>query len=69
MDLVREGVDGLLYTPGDPSDLRRAVTHLVDADARAALAAASRPAVADRSWEAVCDELLGHYEAAIQGRP
>lgn len=69
VDLVREGLDGLLYTPGDPSDLRRAVTHLVDADARAALAAASRPAVADRSWEGVCDELLGHYEAAIQGRP
>lgn len=70
VDLVRSSVDGWLYRPGDLADLRARVKDLVGDDAkRAAFAEAAAEAVRSRSWDAVCRELLTHYDEARVLRP
>lgn len=70
LDLVRSSVDGWLYRPGDLRDLRARVTDLVGDDGkRRAFAAAARASVSDRSWGAVCRQLVEHYEEARMLRP
>lgn len=65
LDLVRAGVDGWLYRPGDLADLRRRVTALAgDEQTRRAFGEAGRSAVQGRSWEHLGDQLLGHFEEA-----
>ncbi|PQZ61286.1 MULTISPECIES: GDSL-type esterase/lipase family protein [unclassified Microbacterium] len=65
LDLVRMGIDGWLYKPGDLEDLRMRVTDLAgDARKRRAFGEAGREAVQGRSWESVCDQLLDHFEEA-----
>jgi phosphatidylinositol alpha 1,6-mannosyltransferase len=65
LDLVRMGIDGWLYRPGDLEDLRMRVTDLAgDARKRRAFGEAGRDAVAKRSWASVCDQLIGHFEEA-----
>ena len=65
LDLVRMGVDGWLYRPGDLDDLRMRVRDLAgDARKRQAFGRAGRENVERRSWSAVCDQLLGHYDEA-----
>ncbi|MEV4774524.1 GDSL-type esterase/lipase family protein [Microbacterium sp. LWH12-1.2] len=65
LDLVRMGIDGWLYRPGDLDDLRMRVTDLVgDARKRRAFGEAGRIAVQGRSWASVCDQLIGHFEEA-----
>ncbi|MBZ4488590.1 GDSL-type esterase/lipase family protein [Microbacterium sp. cx-55] len=69
-DLVRSSIDGWLYRPGDLGDLRGRVTDLLGDEAkRLAFAAASRAAVADRTWAALSSQLVGHYEEARMLRP
>jgi len=64
-DLVRQGVDGWLYRPGDLQDLRERVRDLAgDARKRQAFGRAGREAVEGRSWSAVCDQLLDHFAEA-----
>jgi phosphatidylinositol alpha 1,6-mannosyltransferase len=65
-DLVTPYRTGLLL-PVDEFEARlpTAVAHLVDQRPRYSLAA--RRSVLHRSWPAICDELLGHYEA-VRGR-
>lgn len=65
LDLVRRGIDGWLYRPGDLEDLRERVRDLAgDARKRQAFGGAGREAVEGRSWSAVCDQLLGHFAEA-----
>ncbi|GAT72857.1 glycosyl transferase group 1 [Microbacterium sp. HM58-2] len=65
LDLVRMGIDGWLYRPGDLQDLRMRVADLAgDARKRRALGEAGREAVQGRSWASVCDQLLEHFEEA-----
>lgn len=65
LDLVRMGIDGWLYRPGDLADLRMRVMDLAgDARKRRAFGAAGRAAVEGRSWHAVCDQLLDHFDEA-----
>jgi len=65
LDLVRMGIDGWLYRPGDLDDLRMRVSDLAgDARKRHAFGAAGRAAVEGRSWASVCDELIAHFEDA-----
>ncbi len=60
VDLVREGVNGHLYRPGAADELREHVAALLaDPARRARLGEAARHGVADRSWTAVNDQLLG----------
>ncbi|WP_259607899.1 MULTISPECIES: GDSL-type esterase/lipase family protein [Microbacterium] len=64
-DLVRMGVDGWLYRPGDLDDLRMRVADLAgDPRKRRAFGRAGREAVESRSWERVCTQLLEHFEEA-----
>lgn len=64
-DLVRMGIDGWLYRPGDLDDLRMRVADLAgDTRKRRALGQAGFTAVQSRSWGSICDQLLGHYEQA-----
>ncbi|MFK3679420.1 GDSL-type esterase/lipase family protein [Microbacterium sp. NPDC090218] len=65
LDLVRMGVDGWLYRPGDLEDLRMRVADLAgDARKRQAFGEAGREAVQSRSWSSVCDQLLEHFDEA-----
>ena len=65
LDLVRQGIDGWLYRPGDLDELRMRVRDLAgDTRKREAFGRAGREAVEGRSWEAVCEQLLGHFEQA-----
>lgn len=70
VDLVRSSVDGWLYRPGDLADLRARVADLAgDAGKRAAFAVAAREGVEGRTWDAVCRDLVAHYEDARALRP
>ena len=65
LDLIRMGIDGWLYRPGDLDDLHMRVADLAgDARKRRAFGVAGRTAVEGRSWQAVCDQLLGHFDEA-----
>jgi phosphatidylinositol alpha 1,6-mannosyltransferase len=65
LDLVRSGIDGWLYRPGDLDDLRMRVNDLAgDTRKRHAFGRAGREAVEGRSWAVVCEQLLGHFEEA-----
>ena len=64
-DLVHHGKTG--YLLGDmESRLRPTIGALTDAALRRQMGAAGRRAVAGRTWEAVCGELLGHYDAVTR---
>ena len=66
LDLVDVGRTGWLYEPGDLEAMRSAVAHLAADDAREHFAAKAHAAVSGRSWEAVCNELVGHYARAAE---
>lgn len=67
IDLVADGVDGLLYPPGDVAALKDAVVSLVNnPDKLAQFGDAARKKVADKTWDSVCAEMVEHYEEAIQ---
>ncbi|WP_188685622.1 glycosyltransferase family 4 protein [Nesterenkonia cremea] len=67
LDLVDVGQTGWLYQPGDLSGLRSAVQHLAGDDAaRARFSAAAWSAVQGRSWEGICNQLVGHYSRAVE---
>ena len=62
-------MNGYLYAPGDDSGLRALVELLRgDEPLRLRMGEAGRRAVLGRSWEAVCDDLLGYYRSAIVER-
>jgi len=63
-DLVTPWRTGLLLGVKEfEAQLPEAVAHLVSERQRYSLAA--RRSVLERSWPAICDELLGHYEAVL----
>ncbi len=69
IDLVEHGVDGYLFSPADDQDLRASVGALAsDSPLRRRMGEAGRRAVLGRTWETVCDELIGHYERIILDR-
>ncbi|MFI8828874.1 glycosyltransferase family 4 protein [Streptomyces sp. NPDC053431] len=69
LDLVTHRRSGLLVPPEDPEALCDAVASLAAAPAlRAAYGAAGRAAVERRTWQAVGDELVGHYREVLRER-
>ncbi|MGH3760396.1 glycosyltransferase family 4 protein [Actinophytocola sp.] len=71
-DLVTHGRTGFLLDPYDDrfaAGLRSTVEHLRPRAVRRMLGAAARESVLDRTWPAVCDELLGHYEQVSAAIP
>lgn len=70
LDLVENSRTGWLYEPGDLTGLRSRVLDLVGDDAkRRAFAAAAHASVQDRTWPALCAELIRHYEEVIKAAP
>ncbi|WP_419993100.1 glycosyltransferase family 4 protein [Streptomyces boninensis] len=69
LDLVGHGRTGYLVPPLDAGALRDAVAGLAqDPLLRAGFGQEGRAAVADRTWEAIGDELLGYYAGVRAGR-
>jgi phosphatidylinositol alpha 1,6-mannosyltransferase len=69
VDLVRNSVNGWLYEPGDLGGLRSAVADLTgDAIKARAFGMAARQGVQGRSWSALGDQLLAHYDDAVSLR-
>ncbi|MFF7451013.1 MULTISPECIES: glycosyltransferase [unclassified Streptomyces] len=69
LDLVAHGRTGLLVPPRDAAALRDAVWALAaDPGLRAAYGTAGRATVEGRTWEAVGDQLLGHYAGVLTTR-
>lgn len=67
LDLVSDGITGHLVPPFVAEGFTAAIAGLVADPARRALfGAAGRVAVEGRTWAAVGDELIGHYEAALR---
>jgi phosphatidylinositol alpha 1,6-mannosyltransferase len=67
---VENSRTGWLYEPGDLSGLRGHVLDLMGDDAkRRAFAAAAHASVQDRTWPALCQELVRHYQEAIAAAP
>ena len=66
LDLVGHGRTGYLVPPHRAEGFTDMIATLAsDAALRRALGEAGREAVAGRSWAAIGDQLLGHYEAAL----
>ena len=66
IDLIDHGRTGLLTDPDDSRALRGAVRTLAaDAAQRARLGEAGRRSVLGRTWVALGDQLIGHYERVI----
>lgn len=69
MDLVDHGRTGLLVPPRDADAVRDAVAALAaDPALRAAFGATARATVEGRTWAAIGDQLIGHYEAVLDAR-
>jgi phosphatidylinositol alpha 1,6-mannosyltransferase len=66
LDLVENSRTGWLYKPGDLAALRTHVLDLMGDDAkRRAFATAAHASVQDRTWPALCQQLVRHYEQVI----
>jgi len=69
IDLVDHGRTGFLVPPRDAGAVREAVASLVaDSGMRAAFGHAARSTVEGRTWAAVGDQLIGHYEDVLAAR-
>ena len=69
IDLIREGVNGLLFEPGDDAQLRGLVERLAADDSlRLRIGEAGRRSVLGKSWAAVCGVLVDYYRTAIGDR-
>ncbi|MFI9646785.1 glycosyltransferase family 4 protein [Streptomyces sp. NPDC052040] len=69
LDLVAHGRTGLLVPPGDATAVRDAVAALAaDPVLRTRYGAQGRATVEGRTWAAVGDRLIGHYEDVLAAR-
>ena len=76
LDLVDEGLTGLLFDPDRPGALHEAVTRLLgagraeDREGLRLMGRAARRRVQGSSWPRLVDELLGHYAGVLRtGEP
>jgi phosphatidylinositol alpha 1,6-mannosyltransferase len=68
IDLVTDD-NGILYEPGAVEQLVQAVESLAgSAELRATAASAARASVEGRTWQSVCEQLIGYYEEAGRER-
>jgi phosphatidylinositol alpha 1,6-mannosyltransferase len=68
VDLVNDGRTGYLVRPFEADGFTSAVRELAASSLlRGQFGAAGRVAIEGRSWQAVGDELIGHYEAVASG--
>jgi glycosyltransferase involved in cell wall biosynthesis len=70
LDLVREGVTGLLFEPGAATDLRAQLLTLIrDPATRLAMGEAGHAAAMRRSWPRIMAELMRHYDHVLRRAP
>ena len=70
LDLVENSRTGWLYEPGDLAALRSRVADLTGDDAkRRAFATAAHASVQGRTWHALGEELVQHYQAVLADSP
>ncbi|HEY6274807.1 MAG TPA: glycosyltransferase family 1 protein [Streptosporangiaceae bacterium] len=66
LDLVADGITGFLVRPGEADTITAAVARLAaDPQLRAQQGSAARRRMLGRGWAAICDELIGHYQAVL----
>lgn len=66
-DVIEHEVNGLLFTPGDLTDLSRQVKRLVtDGDLRGRLGARAREDMEGLGWRSATEALFDHYRTAIR---
>ncbi|MFI6351082.1 glycosyltransferase family 4 protein [Streptomyces sp. NPDC050743] len=69
LDLVAHGRTGLLVSPRDVSAVTQAVRELAaDPARRTAFGAAARAMVEGRTWAAIVDQLIAHYDDVLSAR-
>jgi len=68
VDIIDDGVDGLLVPPGEPAALASALSRLVDPATRAALAAGARRTAARWTWNSYADALESLADRARDAR-
>jgi len=69
IDLITPEVTGFLYEPGDLEAMKAAIAKVTqDPALRSRMSHAAREWVAGRTWEAVCESLVGYYGEAISLR-
>jgi glycosyltransferase involved in cell wall biosynthesis len=70
LDLVRNGVNGLLFEPGVASDLRGKLrTLVVNHDMRRTMGSTGRSIAETRSWHSIMNELMDHYDCVLHRSP
>jgi phosphatidylinositol alpha 1,6-mannosyltransferase len=68
IDLVNDGVTGFLVAPFHAGAIASAVSRLVrDPALRAAQSQAARQWMLGRTWPALGDQLIGHYQEVLEG--
>ncbi|AWB83329.1 glycosyltransferase family 4 protein [Corynebacterium liangguodongii] len=68
IDLIEEGYNGLLLDVDTfERNLVDAVRYLIDDTRHAELRANARESVANKTWRALCEQLMGYYAEAIEG--
>jgi len=68
LDLIDDGVDGLLYSAGQDDELLDAVVTLQgNQPSRIRMGEAGRRKVLARDWSTVCDDLVGRYHQVMRG--
>ncbi|HEX5581617.1 MAG TPA: glycosyltransferase family 4 protein [Gemmatimonadaceae bacterium] len=69
-NVVRDGREALMTTPGDTAALARSLARLLDDDTlRARMAAAGRTRALGYAWPRVTDQVLGIYARALESAP
>lgn len=65
IDLIQHGVNGLLLeVPTFEEELRDAATWILDDARLGEMKLAARESVSTKTWDALCEQLLGYYEQA-----
>ena len=68
VDLIEEGYNGLLLDVETfVDDLPRAVEALLNPDIHAELRRKARASIENKTWDALCRQLMGYYEEVLDG--
>lgn len=67
VDLIKDGVDGALYQPGENLDIRKKVLLAIsDSNRLAAMADAGFARVQTKTWESICDQLFEMFTEVVR---
>lgn len=70
IDLIKDGYNGLLLDVDTFSrDLPQAADWLLDDSRHAELCANARESISDKTWNALCEQLLGYYKEVLGSKP